>query len=485
MSTKINVRSPYFLAYSEPTIPTPVFDCFIANPRNFSINQQGILTLPTLDYGTITAVDTEKFATVTSPTSRTVTLTIQIPIGFSNTETDGFITCDVSATQPAFVAGTTCTQNVTTSGSIPAQTITVGGNSVTVDLSSYFTGGTIAGYNIINFHTNLVTAGINSNTLTLTSNQIGGTKTIYIEAFESASGTCTAVQSISVTVNGLSAAFDCTAANLANGGGSIAQDGTITDPVSIAEITAKSLTSGGAHITSVSANTGGSAQDVTLFFDLTAPAGYTNAGATVICSKTFSQQATSTLPAFTCDIANLTEQGISTRGDIHIGKTQLGTIQDFTPISFAEVTTATDRSVDFTVLIPSGYSNTGDGSQTLTCTKTITQPSSLGVCGSNSYFISSGKASPTDFCDGTFPTTTAIVSTASNRETGKGKTVCKQGTAFAGGNLYYAVSTSSINAGAGIGVGSYIVWLIDNNGVITNVAIANCDIGGSGSFTNL
>ena len=59
MSTKINVRSPYFLAYSEPTIPTPVFDCHVANPRNFSINQQGILTLPTLDYGTITGVDTE------------------------------------------------------------------------------------------------------------------------------------------------------------------------------------------------------------------------------------------------------------------------------------------------------------------------------------------------------------------------------------------------------------------------------------------
>ena len=485
MSTKINVRSPYFLAYSEPTIPTPVFDCFIANPRNFSINQQGILTLPTLDYGTITAVDTEKFATVTSPTSRTVTLTIQIPIGFSNTETDGFITCDVSATQPAFVAGTTCTQNVTASGSIPAQTITVGGNSKTVDLSSYFSGGSIAGYNIINFHTNLVTAGINSNTLTLTSNQIGGTKTIYIEAFESASGTCTAVQSIAVTVNGLSSAFDCTAANLANGGGSIAQDGTITDPVSIATITAKSLTSGGGHITSVAANSGGSAIDVTLFFDLTAPVGYTNAGATVICSKTFKQQATSTLPTFDCDTANLTEQGISTRGDIHIGKTQLGTIQGFSPTNFAEVTTETSRSIDFTVLIPSGYSNTGDGSQTLTCTKTITQPASLGVCGSNSYFISSGKASPTDFCDGTFPTSTAIVSTASNRETGKGKTVCKQSTAFAGQNLYYAVSTVSINAGAGIGVGSYILWLIDNNGIVTNVAIANCDVGGSGSFTNL
>lgn len=485
MSTKINVRSPYFLAYSEPTIPTPVFDCFIANPRNFSINQQGILTLPILDYGTIIGVDTEKFATVSSPTSRTVTLTIQIPTGFSNTGTDGFITCDVSATQPAFVAGTTCTQNVTTNGSVPAQTITVGGSSVTVDLSSYFTGGTIAGYNIINFHNNLVTAGVSSNTLTLTSNQIGGTETIYIEAYESASGTCTAVQSISVTVNGLSDAFDCTDANLANSGGSIAQDGTITDPVTIAEITAKSLTSGGAHITSVAANTGSTAQDVTLYFDLTAPVGYTNAGATVICEKTFSQQATNTLPTFDCDIANLTEQGISTRGDIHIGKSQLGTIQSFTPISFAEVNTETDRTVDFTVLIPSGYSNTGDGSQTITCTKTITQPASLGACGSNPYFISTGRVSPTDFCDNTFSTTTAIVSTASNTTTGKGKTVCKQGTAFAGQNLYYAVRTSSINAGAGIGVGSYVVWLIDNNGIVTNVAMANCDVGGSGSFTNL
>jgi hypothetical protein len=137
------------------------------------------------------------------------------------------------------------------------------------------------------------------------------------------------------------------------------------------------------------------------------------------------------------------------------------------------------------VLIPSGYSNTGDGTQTITCTKTITQPASLGACGSNPYFISTGRVSPTDFCDNTFATTTAIVSTASNTTTAKGKTVCKQGTAFAGQNLYYAVRTSSINAGAGIGVGSYVVWLIDNNGIVTNVAMANCDVGGSGSFTNL
>ena len=87
MSTKINIRSPYFLAYTEPSIPTPVFDCFIANPRNFTINQQGIITLPSLDFGVITAQNADKYATVTSPTSRTLAITIQIPTGFSNTDT--------------------------------------------------------------------------------------------------------------------------------------------------------------------------------------------------------------------------------------------------------------------------------------------------------------------------------------------------------------------------------------------------------------
>tara|TARA_R100000935_G_scaffold40385_2_gene61917 strand:+ start:421 stop:1878 length:1458 start_codon:yes stop_codon:yes gene_type:complete len=485
MSTKINIRSPYFLAYTEPSIPTPVFDCFIANPRNFTINQQGIITLPSLDFGVITAQNADKYATVSSPTSRTLAITIQIPVGFSNTDTVGFISCNVIATQPAFVNGTTCTTTVTKDGNIPAKTITVGGNSLTINLASFFTGGTIAGFNIINEHRNLVTTSLSSSTLTLTSNQIGGTKTIFVEAFDNTANTCTAVQSIAVTVNGLSTAFNCTIANLAGGGGGVSQAGVITNPQSIAAITGISLTSGGSLITSVAANTGSSAQNVTLFFKLTAPVGYTNAGAVIFCSKVFAQQATNTLPAFTCDIANLTGQAITTKGAINVGTTQTGTITDFTPISFASVTTATERSVTYTVLIPSGYSNTGNGSQTISCAKTLTQPAGLADCGTNTYYISAGKVSPTDFCDDTYTTSKELLSTGSTINEGLGATSCIKGAPFAGKDLYYAVSTSSINSGAGIGVGTFKVWQIDNNGVITDVSIVGCDTGGGGSVSNL
>jgi len=75
MSTKINVRSPFYLHLTEPQVPLPLYDCYIANLTGFSVDNQGIVTLPSPDYGTIysytsTAGDfaNGKFASVSSDT---------------------------------------------------------------------------------------------------------------------------------------------------------------------------------------------------------------------------------------------------------------------------------------------------------------------------------------------------------------------------------------------------------------------------------
>ena len=53
MSTKINVRSPYYLDITEPVKPVVEFTCTVANLLSLSIDQAGIITMPKLDFGDI------------------------------------------------------------------------------------------------------------------------------------------------------------------------------------------------------------------------------------------------------------------------------------------------------------------------------------------------------------------------------------------------------------------------------------------------
>lgn len=474
MSTKINVRSPFYINVTAPSVPTPLFTCDIANIQGLSIDQQGQISTPSLSFGTIDTITStdagfsnNKFSTVSTDTSRTITVRVLIPAGFSNVA-DGYIDCAKSVTQPAV----TCSGGPTTNGTIPAQTINVGGVSTTIDLTSYFTQGSesIAGYTIYNVDTNLVNASVSGDTLTLSSNTIGGSTTIQVSAYDNGTNTCTATQSISVTVSNPTVAFDCAAANLT--GGSIAQDGTITNPTTFADITKIKSTSGGAAITSYSANTTGSDRSVTLYFDLTAPAGYSNAAATIECSKTFTQPAAN--PEFTCDVANLSGQQISSKGSIVIGTAQLGTIDSFSPISFDPVSTDTSRTVTFTVTIPSGYSNSG----TIDCVKTITQPAEVATCGGNTYYITAPKASQSDFCDDIYRASKTIASDATSISTALGSRVCLKSTPYDGKSFYYGVSTSVVNVGAG--TGQFSVWKIDSNGLIEDVSVWNCGAGDDG-----
>ena len=480
MATKINVRSPFYLNLDEPQVPLPTFTCGIANILNLSIDQQGQINTPTLSYGIIDSITSSdagfsngKFATVSTATARNITIRILIPAGFSNTE-DVYIDCDNVVTQPALITSqptpedppVSCSGGPTTSGSIPSQTLDVDGDSTTIDLTSYFTQGSesIAGYNIYNPST-VVNASVSGDTLTLSSNAIGGTTTVYVSAYDNASNSCTATQGVSVTVNAPDQTYACTNNGIAAiAGGSIAQDGTITNPNSTGTITAIKDTSGGSTITSYPANNTGSDRSVTLFFDITAPGGYGNAGSTIECSLTFTQPAG--LPTFDCDAANLSGQQISSSGIINPGSASIGSISDWSPKTFSEVSTDTPRTITFTVDVPSGYSNSG----TISCPKTITQPASTPTCGTIPLFISTGSLVPGTFCTAVYPTSTAI--TANVNITGLGGQVCRNGSPFNGQDLYYAVAVSNVNVGPNYG--NFIIWQIDRNGIIQDIRESNC-----------
>ena len=483
MSTKINVRSPFYLNLVEPTVPDPEFTCSVANIKNLTIDQQGQISTADLDYGTldtITSSDSDfsnnKFPTESSATNRALVLRILIPVGYSNVG-DGYIDCPKTVTQPAYVtSGSTpsCSGGPTTNSSISAKTLDEGGDFETINLASFFNAGSvaIAGFNIYNPKPSLVNASISGSTLTVSSNSIGGATNIQISAFDDASNSCTATQTVTVTVNAAgSPAFSCSFK--AFSGGSISQAGAIIKPNSVADVGNIKSSSGGSTITSYSANNTGSDRTVTLYFDLTAPAGFSNAGSTVECSANFVQPSSST-STFDCGTAGLYGQQISSKGQISIGNVTKGTISSFSPLSFAVVDTPTTRTVTFTITIPAGFSNSG----TIDCTASITQPAKVAVCGSNSFKISGPKTLPSDFCSGLFSVTKSITSTVVGVTSNLGGVVCSGNAPYQGGNFYYAVSTNTTTVG--LGTGSFYLWQIDNNGVVQNVAIRNCPTTGAG-----
>jgi hypothetical protein len=255
----------------------------------------------------------------------------------------------------------------------------------------------------------------------------------------------------------------------------------ITNPSTTAVITGISLTDGGSLITSVPANSGSTAQNVTLFFKLTVPAGYSNASATLYCSKVFSQDGTSP-PTFTCDVAALTQQSISKNGSIFIGKAAVGTVKSFTTPDWLgkTVSSNTPRDIVFQVLIPSGYANANE-SNTIDCTRTLTQPATLAtVAGANTYFISGKVLDLDNLCDATLATTQAVTSSGASITGLMGTTIFRNGTPYNGKAFYFGVQTKSMSSGAGIGVGDFYAIQIDASGLVLDVVLWTCDNGSIG-----
>ena len=493
--SKINARSPYYLKYVTPSVPSPEFTCEIANLGSYTVDTNGSVSLPSLDYGSIesftsTASDfaNDKFAAVSSQTVRTVVFNIVIPNGFSNSGT-GFLLCSKNATQEVG----DCSGGPTTNGSIPSQSMTAGGDTDTVDLSSYFNAGAvpIEGYRIVNPHKSFVEMSISGSTLTLTSLNVGGTNVVYVQAFDNGTNTCVAIQPISVTVN-VSNSLGCTASTGVDSvgltGGSIAQNGTITNPNLIGTIDEIRLTSGGSAVTSpIAANTGSTAQDVTLFFLITVPPGYANAGSQIECSKLFSQQGSS-LVDFDCDTTTLTNQSIYTDGTIKTGLSTIGIIESTTPIKFDPVTILTQRSITFNIRVPSGYSN---ATALLPCPKAIAQPPTENPCGPNLYYIQQSFVgeTPNDFCQNSFgPAATAIRSTAPNLGDAYDQTVCTTifgttdpGVPWFGRDKYYRVESFQNKRSISTTSGPFHIWRISNSGIVTEVWRWDCNGGGNGN----
>ena len=387
MSTKINVRSPFYLKFSEPALPSVELTCSLINLQNFSIDEFGNLTLPSSVYGNIVSYTSSasdfsegKFAAVSSATSRTVIFSMSIAPNFSNSG-DNTINCNATATQPAIV----CSGGITNNGSIPNQSLNTGGASVDINLASYFTAGVhaITAFKITNNNIDYFETSLNSSILSIFSKTKAGVKKLLVEATDGVASTCNSTQEIQITTTAQNA---WTSADAFASGGSISQNGTIVNPTVNGAITAKRTTSGGSAITSYPANTTGSDRDVTLFFDVTVPAGYSNSGSTVQITKTFSQP-TSSLPTFTCSIAALTNQAVYSTGTIVKGISSKGTITAFSPLSFGSVTNDTSRTVSYSVSPPaSGYSNSG-GSD-ISCNISMTQPSLKPTIGDSQQYYS-------------------------------------------------------------------------------------------------
>ena len=74
MSTKTNVRSPFFLDLTAPVQTLGTFTCTTAGLTNFSVASSGLVTNPQLLVGTIVGQDYTEFVvnTTGSSISRTV-----------------------------------------------------------------------------------------------------------------------------------------------------------------------------------------------------------------------------------------------------------------------------------------------------------------------------------------------------------------------------------------------------------------------------
>lgn len=511
--SKLNARSPFYINYSTPTAPVVAYDCTVANLTGFAVDQEGVITEPNVERGvfksfTSSAGDfaNDKFATVSTATSRTITVTIQIPTGFSNSS-DGTFTCTATATQIAKVtSGSTpsCTGGPTVNGSISTQTIASGGNTVTIDLTAKFNNATK--FSVLNYHPALFNAVVSGTNLILTSGNSGGPGNAYVRANDNGVNTCSVQQRVPVTVT-VSNALGCTASSGVTAvdltGGTATAAGVVTQPTLIGgTIASFSLDSSGSPtITSLSANSGSASRSVTVYFNITVGSEYTNAGATLVCPKAILQAGTA-LPTFTCDIAGISGQGIFTNGQINVGKARVGTITDYTLVgstekSFTEVTTAVTRNVSFTITPPAGeYSS----DSAIVCPDSsglpiVQQPASA-TCGTVLYFGNDrGEVDEDDFCQSgaAYPREFKVLSSAPIIRQAKGHTVCyadqdtnaAQGV-FQGNDLYYVVDISknltdiTQRALSNTQFNAFILWRV-NNGIIQEVWEWNCSAGGDGS----
>jgi len=108
----------------------------------------------------------------------------------------------------------------------------------------------------------------------------------------------------------------------------------------------------------------------TVTANVTVPAGFTNTGNVVTKEETATQPSNTTV-ALSCSDITISSFSISQAGAITLPSIDIGTIASTTPKSYDPVTTATTRTLNVNITVPTGYTNSG---ATLACTTTATQP---------------------------------------------------------------------------------------------------------------
>ncbi len=516
MSTKINSRSPYFISFTKPTQTLGTFACtgnkFMANPSGFEVNAYGVIKEPDLQNGTIVGRSATSFAenTTASAISRTVTYTIQIPLGYDNS---GTISCDVTASQPVKAVATGGSNCPTVSSAI--SDITGLNGTQTIDLSTKFSAGAVAisHFSVQKNGSAAITASISSNTLTITGTSTCQTATILVTA-HNATDACSVVDSFSVATTCVKA-LHCTtddstnvAVGLTNSNSSFNQDGSfnygsfligLQPSAFVYNFTSHSdsyvaISSGTALAPVIPANTTGSDRNVFVKITWTIPSGFTNSG-TLDCTYTFTQ-ATSTLLNFDCDtmLSNTRVLPDGTVSVPDISPSAAGTFQSVTLTGnvskYTENITGSNlnKQVTYNIQIGTGYKAVIDGvtytaGQNAPCTKTIVQTSqpASAVFGTVDMFLSYIPFdNPTDVCGNSNPFTYTLNNGVKTTGTQSfilahlGEQLSKNGRRFVGSNRWWG---ASFTAGDQIGdgnQGTFDMIQVDNDGIIIKARSVTC-----------
>ena len=490
MSTKINVRSPFFLDLTAPVQTLGIFTCTTAGLSNFSVASSGFVTNPLLLAGSIVDQTATEFPINTTGSSipRSVTYTIAIPANYTNVN-DATIDCIQDFDQPTQSANEDPSLNnncPTFAGTIPNSS---GLASTAITLSTYFTSGSgadISSYLVTKSPSGVavdavLTGTAPSQTLTLSSSTDCQLATFIVTARQS-SDSCTAISNSFTFASANCGAYDCTDANVV--GGSIEQDGTVNKGTHTLG-TLNALLYLGTDITTslnAGANNTGSPVNKTITYRFNIPNGYSNSG-TFDCDVVYSQPATQVDPTFDCAEAQISNTFISEQGNIAAPTLGAGTLVSWTPQAFGEVSVNTVRTITFTITPPSsGYSNSGGSN--ITCDVSVTQPATFPECGlgTSLRFSKQGYNSPYDACgfnfvgdwylgQGSPATYSEMISTI-------GWSICTSFSAFAGDDKYYVVTDGFTSVST---QSNFHLLKIDNYGTVQEVWLHNCSGGGNGA----
>lgn len=490
MSTKINVRSPYFLRFTEPVQEYGIFICDTANLRNFSVDSNGVINNPNISKGTILDQSVYSFNANNGATSisRSVTYTIAIPSNYTNSG-DSTIDCVQTFDQPSQVVSPSCPAF---SGTVPNLSNIAPSLEQLIDVDSYFTQGTesIATYEVSRISgsgsVTAVISGTGSSTICKIQSSTPCVSAVFQFKAINISGDCTTVSnSFSFNTSGC-VNFECDDADIDDTTGHIEKNGTVHKSTwGLGGLQLNKLLYGSTDITTslnVGDNNTGSDRSIVLTYRFNIPIGYTNYPGTFDCDVTYLQPATESDPLFGCAEAGITDAFISDSGNIAAPKLALGNLISWTPQSFNEVLFDTPRIVTFTIEPPAtNFSNSGGAN--IPCDVDLNQPAKQANCGAVTVFISQGYNSVEDICSeraaGRYWQTSNQVSTnASTPSSARyqlGTRMCYGNTPVFGGGKWYVITTTQTTGDAAY---QFDAIQIDSFGIVQSSQIWNCNTGG-------